>query len=204
MNIDLLFTQNGGAGLIASENFVKKMLGVVLDTKTGLITAEFNDGDYMETNIPVEGEYYPTLDHCAILHIGAVKNGNIAQAYQAPLMFADDPYRNQAMQAVQPKNPLASFGYFLKSCVFGQPVHRGDLGNESTMGCILGDATPSSLQFAPHLARQHQMEIRPGPSPAPQNVPGMGLGGSSGGGSTYTGGSNMNSGRGNHNSEDDR
>ena len=179
MDIDLLFTEKGGAGLIANENFVKKMLGAVLDTKTGLFIAEFNDGDFMETNIPVEGEYFDTLDHCAIIHIGAVKNGNIAQAYQVPLMFADDPYRNQAMQAIQPKNPLASFGYFLKSCVFGQPVHREDLGNESTMGCILGDATPSSLEFAPHLARQHQMEISAAPTPAPQNVPGMGLGGSS-------------------------
>jgi len=98
MDIDLLFTEKGGAGLIANENFVKKMLGAVLDTKTGLFIAEFNDGDFMETNIPVEGEYFDTLDHCAIIHIGAVKNGNIAQAYQVPLMFADDPYRNQAMQ----------------------------------------------------------------------------------------------------------
>jgi len=99
MDIDLLFTEKGGAGLIANENFVKKMLGAVLDTKTGLFIAEFNDGDFMETNIPVEGEYFDTLDHCAIIHIGAVKNGNIAQAYQVPLMFADLAISSKAVSS---------------------------------------------------------------------------------------------------------
>lgn len=185
MDIDLLFTQDGAAGLISSENYVKKLLGIILDTKSGNFSAEFIDGDYLEMNIPVEGEYFATLDYCPMLHIGAVKNGTIAQAYQVPLMFADDPYRNKSQRAVQPDSPLAAFGYFLKACVFGQPVHRSDLGNESTMGCILGDAAPSSLAFAPHLARQHAFEVKP--TAAPQNIPGMGLGGSGGGGSSYGG-----------------
>lgn len=195
MDIDLLFTQEGAAGLIANENFVKKVLGIILDTKSGELSAEFIDGDYLEMNIPVEGEYFATLDYCPLIHVGAVKNGNIAQAYQVPLMFADDPYRNQNQQAIAPDKPLAAFGYFLKSCVFGQPVHRSDLGNESTMGCILGDATPSSLQFAPHLERQHAFEVKP--TMAPQNIPGLGLGGSSGGGTTvYRGGNYQNTQRG--------
>jgi len=183
MDIDLLFTQGGDAGLICSENTVQKALGIVLDTGSGLLSIEYMDGDYLEMNIPVEGAYYETLDYCSLMHIGAVKNGNIAQAYQVPLMFADDPYRNQTMQPMAPANPLAAFGLFLKACVFGQPVHRSDLGDDDNLGCILGDASPASLQFAPHLARRHALEARP--TIAPSHGPGLGLGssgGSSGGG----------------------
>jgi hypothetical protein len=189
MNIDLLFTQNGEAGLIASENLVKKASGIVLDTKNGILTLEYVDSDYQELNIPVESEFFAMLDLCGRIHVGAVKNGNIAQAYQIPLMFLDDPYRGQDIaQMVQPKNPLQAFNVFVKKVVSGQPVHRDDLGNEEAMGCILGDASPASLQFAPHLQRRHAMEV--GPRAVPTHglryggpaAPGLG---SSGGGSGY-------------------
>lgn len=190
MNIDLLFTAQGEAGLITSENFVKKVAGVVLDTGNGVLTLEYVDSDYMDLNIPVEREFFATLDFCTQLHIGAIKAGHIAQAYQIPLMFLDDPYRAEAIQAVeQPKQPLAAFNYFVKQCVTGQPVHRDDLGNEEAMGCVLGDASPASLEFAPHLARRHALEVSP--KAAPQNAPrfgGPGLGlGSGGGNHTRTG-----------------
>ncbi len=181
MNIDLLLTEKGEAGLIAGENFIQKIAGVVLDTQTGLFTFEFADMDYMDLNIPVDPYYFQHLDLNPLIHIGAVVNGNIAQAYQAPLMFSDDPYRNQNAKPKIPDNPLMAFGYFLKNCIAGQPVHREDLGDEEAMGCILGDASPASLQFAPHLARRHQLEAKP--TIAPVNAPGMGLGGSSSGGS---------------------
>lgn len=189
MDIDLLFTETGEAGLICNENLVKKALGVVLDTKTGILTLEYVDGDFMETNIPVDSDYYYTLDHVPQLHIGAVKEGNIAQAYQIPLMFLDDPYRAQAVNnAHQSRNPLAAFEFFVKNCVKGQPVFREDLGDEDKMGCILGDAVPSSLQFAPHLARRHAMEAKPQAAPNAPGPSGPGLG-SSGGGSASRGGS---------------
>jgi hypothetical protein len=188
MNIDLLFTGEGEAGLIASENLIKKASGVVLDTKNGVLTLEFVDSDYLDLNIPVEPDFFAMLDVCARIHVGAVKNGHIAQAYQIPFMFLDDPYRGQmAEQMVQPKKPLQAFEYFVKKCVSGQPVHRDDLGDESAMGCILGDASPASLQFAPHLARRHAMEM--GPRAVPQHglryggPAGPGLGGSTSGGS---------------------
>jgi hypothetical protein len=187
MDIDLLFTRPGEAGLIFSENLVKKAAGVVLDTKTGLLSLEYVDADYMELNIPVEPDFFAMLDINPHIHIGAVKGGNIAQAYQVPLMFQDDPYRGQQMMNMPPDNyALQAFNLFVRRCYTGQPVHRDDLGNESTMGCILGDATPSSLQFAPHLARRHAMEMAP--KAAPHNQPrfsGPGLGSSGGGGSTY-------------------
>jgi hypothetical protein len=191
MNIDLLLTAEGEAGLIAAENLMQKVAGVVLDTQSGILSLEFADMDYQDLNIPVDSHYFQYLDINPLIHIGAVKAGNIAQAYQVPLMFSDDPYRNQNMKPKQPDNPLMAFGYFLKHCVAGQPVQREDLGDETSMGCILGDSSPASLKFAPHLARAHQLEAKP--TIAPVNAPGMGLGGSSGGGGTVrrnTGGQN--------------
>ncbi len=184
MDIDLLFTGAGEAGLIASGNFVKKSIGIVLDNKTGILTLEYADSDYMEFNIPVEREFFAVLDHCAQIHVGAIKNGNIAQAYQVPLMFLDDPYRGEMLRSVrQPSNPLQAFNFFVKRCTAGQPVHRADLGDEKTMGCVLGDSVPASLQFAPHLARRHALEAGHKIG-APANAPrmgGPGLGTSGGG-----------------------
>lgn len=187
MNIDLLFTAEGEAGLICSENPVKKAIGIVFDTTTGVLTAEYADMDYMEYNIPVEGDYFATLDQNSQIHLGAVKAGNISQAYQVPFMFLDDPYRTEAMNNAPPSPaPLAAFGLFIKACVAGQPVHREDLGDENAMGCILGDAVPSSLQFAPHLARRHSMEAAPKAAPSlGPSAPGLGTSG--GGGMRGTG-----------------
>lgn len=189
MDIDLLFTNEGEAGLIANGNFVKKAIGVVLDSQSGILTLEYADSDYMEFNIPVERDYFPALDVNTRIHVGAIKNGNIAQAYQVPLMFLDDPYRGEMLRGSREQdNPLQAFNYFVKRCAAGQPVHRGDLGDEKTMGCVLGDASPANLQFAPHLARRHALEAGQKIIPA-LNVPhiqGPGLGtGSPGGRSMY-------------------
>ncbi len=80
MNIDLLFTDAGEAGLICSENLVAKAAGAVFDTQTGILTLEFNDMDFLEMNIPVDGEFFGRLDYCAQVHVGAIKDGSIAQA----------------------------------------------------------------------------------------------------------------------------
>lgn len=179
MNIDLLVTQRGEAGLLCSENLVKKALGALFDPETGMFSLEFVDMDHMELNIPVEGDFHALLDASPMLHIGSAKEGKIAQAYQIPLMFLNDPYRAQALQQIDPpEKPLASFYYFVKNCILGQPVHRDDTGNEDTLGCILGDVSPSSLEFAQHLARRHGMEVQ-NINAAELNVPGMGLGSSS-------------------------
>lgn len=196
MNIDLLFTEQGEAGLISSENLLKKAAGIVFDTKTGLITVEYADMDFMEFNVPVEPEYFDALDRNAQIHLGAVKQGKISQAYQVPLMFLDDPYRMEAHREVrQPANPLLAFEYFVKACIAGQPVHREDLGDESAMGCILGDASPASLEFAPHLARRHAMEAAPKAAPnytLGPSTPGLGSSGSGGSGVIRGTGGNSN------------
>lgn len=186
MNIDLLITNTGEAGLIASDNFIKKITGAVLDTATGVMVLEYVDSDYLDLNIPVEADFFETLESNQQIHVGAIKNANISQAYQIPLMFLDDPYRGQQLgKARQSAQPLLAFGAFLKRCVNGQPVHRSDLGDESAMGCILGDASPASLQFAPHLARRAALEAGPRtPAPRGPGPSGPGLG-SGGGGNSY-------------------
>ncbi len=189
MDIDLLFTPEGECGLLSGGNLVQKVAGVIFSTENGMLTFEYADMDYLDLNIPVEADFHGILDFSHLIHIGAYSNDHIAQAYQVPFMIADDPYRAE-MAAVPPPpgNPLLAFEAFIRRCTKGQPVHREDLGDEETMGCILGDAVPSSLEFAPHLARRRNFEAAPKLAP---NAPGMGLGtsGSSGGGGTVSDGS---------------
>lgn len=177
MDIDFLLTDKGEVGLLSSENFIKKAAGILFDHDTGRLTIEYTDMDYLDLNIPVEPEFFNMLDMSLLIHIGAVKNDHISQAYQVPLMFLNDPYRGEIFKHVRPPpKPLESFFYFISSCVLGQPVHRKDAGDEDTLGCILGDTLPSMLKFAPHLERRKAIESRPEYAYTPQ-APGLGLGG---------------------------
>lgn len=182
MDIDLLFTNEGVAGLICSENLVKKAIGVLFDSATGLMNIEYADMDMLEFNIPIDQDFWQYLEFNPHLHLGAIKNGAIGQAYQVPLLFLDDPYRGEKLgKAPQHAKPLAAFNAFVTRCTVGQPVHRDDLDNDAAVGCVLGDASPAALQFAPHLARQHALEVRPTAAPSAPgfSVPGLGGGGSS-------------------------
>ena len=194
MNIDILFSRTGEAGLIANENFPKKMAGVLIDTSTGAITIEYVDSDHLDMNIPLDLSLAPMFDSMMHIHVGAVKAGQIGQGYQVPIMIADDPYRGEMLaQIPTPSMPLSQFAHFIKKAMSGQPIHREDLGDETTTGCILGDAVPSTLQFAPHLAKRQSLEASPqmapkGPAPS---APGLGLGGGTGtSGSKKTGDDN--------------
>ena len=191
MNIDLLVTQKGEAGLLCSRNLISKAMAAILDTSDGSLSIEFAEMEPMDMNIPIEEEYFDLLDATPFLHVGSVKDGKIGQAYQVPLMILNDPYRMQLLQSTRPpEKPLAAFHYFVKSCVLGQPVHRDDMGDEDTSGCILGDTAPSSLEFAPQLVKRHGLEMQN--IPVPDILPGMGLGTS---GSTTRRSSGYTSGR---------
>lgn len=180
MDIDLLFTHDGVAGLICSENLVKKAIGVLFDSQTGLMNIEYADMDQLEFNIPIGQEFWENLEMNPVLQIGSVKNGAIGQAYQVPLLFLDDPYRGEKLgQTPQHPKPLAAFNAFITRCTIGQPAHREDLDNDAAAGCVLGDASPAALQFAPHLARQHALEVRPTAAPSAPGMSVPGLGGSS-------------------------
>ncbi len=180
MNIDLLFTPQGESGLISAGNLVQKVAGVIFSIETGIMTLEYVDMDYIDLNIPVEKDFHSAFDFNHHIHIGAYAQDHIAQAYQVPFMISDDPYRSQIVPVPDTANPLLAFEAFIRRCTHGQPVHREDLGDEGKMGCVLGDAIPSSLQFAPHLARRRNFEAAP--KLAPSNMPSLGLGTSGGGG----------------------
>jgi len=188
MNIDLLFTQEGEAGLISTDQIGNKVAGVLFDPESGMMTLEFVDMDFMDMNIPVDPEFNALLDMNTRIHIGTLKTGRIDQAYQIPLLFNDDPYKTEIIAQDKDVNPLMAFEYFMKRCVTGQPLNREDLGDEDNMGCVLGDSSPASLQFSPHLARALAHEIRMNIGPA-VNAPGLGLGGS-GSASSGSGGGN--------------
>lgn len=186
MDIDLLLTADGTAGLVCSQNLIKKAVGILFDTETGLMNVEYADMDSMEFNIPIDQEFWQSLEYNSVLHIGSVKDGHIAQAYQVPLMFLNDPYRGEKLGAAQQiPQPLAAFDHFVKRCIIGQPVHREDLDDDSTSSCILGDSSPASLQFAPHLAREHAMEVRPRAAPSAPGLSAPGMGGSTSSGGGY-------------------
>lgn len=176
MNIDLLVTKKGEAGLLCSRNLISKAQAVVLDSGNGILSIEFAQMDSMDMNIPIEEEYFDLFDNTPFLHIGSVKDGKIGQAYQVPLMILNDPYRMHLLQSSRPpEKPLLAFQYFVKDCTLGQPIHRDDMGDETTNGCILGDTLPSSLEFAPQLAKRHGFEIQN--IPVPDILPSLGPGG---------------------------
>ena len=179
MDIDILFTAEGEAGLIASRNLSQKAIGLLFDGQTGLLQIEFADMDQLEMNIPLDDAFWDYLDNCTQLHFGSVIDDNIGQAYQIPILFLDDPYRGAKLgMAQQYAQPLAAFDHFIKRAASGQPIHREDLGDDAGMGCILGDASPAALQFAPHLARAHALEVRPSAAPSAPGMSAPGLGGS--------------------------
>jgi len=183
VNIDLLFTSEGEAGLVSDTGFEHPVAGIMYDAQTGLLALEFADTDSVELNIPVEQSAGDTLLNRHDLHAGVIQKGLIADGRQVPLVLINDPFGggNTGAFAVRPRKSLAAFESFMKRCVSGQPVHRADLGNEDKGGSILGGINPAVLEFAPHLARQRTMEASP--HMAPQHAPpALGLGGSGGSG----------------------
>ncbi len=178
MNIDLLVTQKGEVGLLCSKNLIGRASATILDPSNGMLVVEFATMDSMGLNIPIESEFFDLLDNSPFLHVGSVVDGKIGQAYQVPLMILNDPYRMQLLgHAKPPEKPLSAFRYFAQNCVLGQPVHRDDMGDESTSGGILGDTSPSSLEFAQQLTKRHSMELQ-NIQVQEMNVPGLGLGSS--------------------------
>ncbi|HBH26117.1 MAG TPA: hypothetical protein DDX54_01780 [Rhodospirillaceae bacterium] len=184
MNIDLLITAQGLAGLVAGANLPRKVVGMLFEPATGTLSLEMMDAGALPLNIPVDEELRPALAGNYFPFVGAVKGGHIAQGYQAPLAVIGDAFHAQMAAAARPAaQPLTAFAAFMAGCVAGQPVHREDLADEDTRGCVLGAAAPATLQFAPHLAQQRALEAAPrGPIP---HAPGLGLGGSGGGGGGY-------------------
>lgn len=183
MNIDLLETKSGEAGLVSDKSFDSPVVGVMYDVVTQALSLEFSDMNALELNIPVDGELSMPLLHIQSIQVGTIKGGQVHDNRQVPLMLLNDSeeYRGYEMVA-KPQRSVTAFEYFMKNCTAGQPVHREDLGNELSADGVVAGLNRAVLQFAPHLARQKVLEASPKAAPAAPG-PTMGGPGGSGGGS---------------------
>ena len=174
MNIDLLFTGQGEAGLVCDAGFDAAVAGVMYDAGSGQLTLEFSDASSVDLNIPVEEEVGQNLLNALEIQVGVIERGMVAENRQVPLVLLHDPFGggNAGHFPIKPRNSVMAFESFMKRCVSGQPVHRDDLGDEESSGTILGGMSAAVLQFAPHLARQRNLEAAPQYTVAPQ-APGM-------------------------------
>lgn len=78
---------------------------------------------------------------------------------------------------------IAQADHWLKSVIKGQPIHRDDLGVENASSGTMRGIAPSTLQLAPQLQRERNMELENAPRPEYKiSAPSMGPGGNSSGG----------------------
>lgn len=185
MNIDLLMTDNGEAGLVSDKALPHKVAGVMFDARTGQVTLEFGDADPLELNVPVELETGEALRSLWSVHVGAIEKGVVVENREVPLLLLDDPFGggNAGQFPAKPRTSVMAFEAFIKKCNRGQPVHRVNLADEASAGAIMGGMSAAVLQFAPHLARQRALEAGPQtPTYAPQAPGPKGPGGMGGGG----------------------
>lgn len=182
LDIDLLLTEKGQAGLVATKAFDSALAGALFDAETHSLTLEFRD-DTLELNIPVDTEFAPALLYATAVQVGVLEKGVIQSSWQVPLLLINDPESKAPgrERPMKPSNSALAFERFLQGAVAGQPVHRDDLGNEMSAGSVMSGINTQILQFAPALARQRTMEAAPkaapqGPS-GPSGPSGMGGGG---------------------------
>ncbi len=189
MNIDLLLTKNGDAGLVCDGAFESPVAGVIFDAEMRQVTLEYANLETTEMNIPVEDGIAESLLWAFALQVGVIVDDKIQETRQVPLMHLNDPGGQAGYQKpARASSSVSMFERFLKDCSTGQPLHRDDLGDESVSGSVVGGVNRAVLQFAPQLARQKTLEAThdlkmAGPAPS---GPGMGLGGRGGGGAVPT------------------
>lgn len=178
MNIDLFLGPHGEAGLLCDRIPGPDVAGVIFDAQTLDLTLEFaGDADPLHLNIPVEDSYRDLLLFAHKLYVGMIKDGLIAETLVVPMLYLNDPYGSEFGQSsplAKTRRSLIGFEQFMKRCDTAQPVHRDDLGDENSLGCVLRGMDPRALTFVPQLVRQRMLET--GPRAAPLvTVPAAGL-----------------------------
>ncbi len=181
MDIDLLLTPDGQAGLVSDKGFASPVAGAMFDAQTFTFSLEFADMDSMELNIPLDNGLLPAILYAPGLQVGVIEGGQIEESWQVPLLLINDPERRrpQGGRPLKASASVLAFEKFLRQCVTGQPVHRENLGDESSADSVMSGMNRAVLQFAPHLARQKTLEAQPHLAPAP-SAPGMAPGGGGG------------------------
>lgn len=196
MNIDLFTSGHGEAGLLCTAEMPDLPAGVIFDAETMELTVEYLDFDPLHLNIPVEESLMGGVLMAKHMYIAYLINEKIQDTVMTPLMFLNDPYGGEFQGTgglTQTTRSLMMFQEFMKRCNFAQAAHRESLENEGDIGSVLHGQSPKTLEFAPQLIRQQQMEMGPqgpsGPAGPVQTVsmPGMGgpkMPGMGGGGGT--------------------
>lgn len=176
MDIDLLIGKDGQSGLLCNKPLKGEPVGVIFDALLREITIEFAHGaDPLILNITVEERFVKKLltDHS--LFFGCVQDGEYIDALEIPLVYLNDPYGSVygARPAIKTRRNANGFERFLHNSSFAQPIHRDDLGDESTLSGVVGGEDVRAIKFSPALARQREMEHMPHYAPA---APAMNLG----------------------------
>ncbi|PZO87196.1 MAG: hypothetical protein DI626_04590 [Micavibrio aeruginosavorus] len=176
MNIDLFLTDQSESGLVCEGVFPSPVAGIILDAQTREVTLEFADQSTFHLNIPIGEGHTEKLLFAHRMYVGYFDNKMLADSFEAPLLYLNDPYGSEFGQ----NSPLArttrsvpGFEQFMKRCNFAQALHRDNLGDEATAHSVLKGANLQALMFTPALQRQMQMNA----VPKVQSAPAMGLGG---------------------------
>lgn len=180
MNIDLFLAAHGESGLLCDRVPAAPVAGVIFDAQTLELTLEFAAAEEpLHLNIPVEDAYRDEMLFSHKIYIGMLKDGLIAETLLVPMLYLNDPYGSdfgQGSPIAKTRRSLIGFEQFMKRCINAQPVHREDLGDEDSIGCVLRGMDPHALEFVPQLVRQRMLETGPR-APVLINAPGMHPGG---------------------------
>lgn len=179
MNIDLFHTGQSEAGLVCDAGFAAPVVGVILDAQTLNLTLELGNGETFHLNIPVAENHREKLLFAHRMYVGYLDGKMLADSFEVPLLYLNDPYGSEFGQSTplsKPKRSVLAFEQFMKRCHFAQPLHRDNLGDEDSARSVLRGIDPNALQYAPALLRQVQMAAMPKLENAPQ-MPGLGGGG---------------------------
>jgi stage V sporulation protein K len=179
MNIDLLVTKRGEAGLVCDSEPELPLVEVHYHAGSGVMVLEFEEAESLELNIPIEEENGNSLRELVEIHFGVVEKGVITAVRQAPLNLVDAVRPSGALRALPARTSPTAFEIFMRCCSAGQPVHRAQVADESSVTSVLKGVSPALLKFAPNLARLQTQEMMPGYQPPQLAPPAPSLGGTS-------------------------
>jgi hypothetical protein len=170
VNIDLFLGPYGESGLLCDRIPDEAVAGVIFDAQTLELTLEFTaEAETLHLNIPVEDGYRDPMLFSHKIYIGMLRDGLIAETLIVPMLYLNDPYGSdfgQGSPIGKTRRSLIGFEQFMKRSTAAQPVHREDLGDKDSIGCVLRGMNPHALEFVPQLVRQRMLET--GPRAIPQ------------------------------------
>lgn len=174
-------TRHGEAGLVGDRMLPEPVQAVVLDVPAAELVLKFHRTADLRLNIPVDHALLGRLVLQPEMHIGIIRDGEIVSVEQCPLHLLNNPIATGGTPARARISPSA-FEAFMKRCVTGQPVHRDDIKNETSVGGVLQGVSPAVLKFAENIQQQRELEFARLYNPAIVHAPTPGPGGTTSGG----------------------